>query len=195
MTTAINIIKDEHRSLGAVLHGFLYLVEEIEAGRLQPDFALLHAMRHYLEAFPERLHHPKEDGYLHPRMRMRSQEGAALLDALEQEHLRTRELTMDLATTLAQYEQTGSPGFAAFAAAVRAYADFHWAHMKREEEEVLPLAQRTLLPEDWTEIDAAFASNQDPIVAGEVSKEFRQLFRKIVTLAPPPIGVGPEPPA
>jgi len=195
MTSAINIIKDEHRSLGAVLHGLLYLVEEFEAGRLAPDFALLHAMLHYLQAYPERLHHPKEDSYLHPRMRERSQEGAALLDVLEAEHVRTRALTTDLLATLARYEETGSAGLVAFAQAVRAYADFHWAHMRREEDEVLPLALRTLLPEDWAEIDAAFAANQDPIVAGEVNQEFRQLFRKIVTLAPPPIGVGPEPPA
>lgn len=191
MTNAITIIKDEHRSLGAVLHGLLYLVEEIGAARQQPDFVLLHAMLRYIEAFPERLHHPKEDGYLHPRIRARSQEGAALLDALEQEHVRTRALTATLVGTLAAYERNGA--FAPFADAVKDYADFHWAHMQREEEQVLPLAQRTLLPEDWAEIDAAFASNRDPVVADEVSKEFRLLFRKIVTLAPPPIGVGPEP--
>jgi hemerythrin-like domain-containing protein len=151
-------------------------------------------MLHYIEAFPETLHHPKEDGYLHPRIRARSPGGAALLDALEVEHVRTRELATDLVTTLADYEQSGSAAFPAFAAAVRAYADFTWTHMQREEDEVLPLAQRILLPEDWAEIDQAFAANRDPIVAGEVSQEFRQLFRKIVTLAPPPIGVGPERP-
>jgi hemerythrin-like domain-containing protein len=194
MPIAINIIKDEHRSLAAVLHGLLYLVDEIEAGRTRPDFPLLKAMLHYIEAFPETLHHPKEDGFLHPRIRMRSPDGAALLDALEEEHVRTQALSADLANTLAAYENTGGADFAAFAAAVRAYADFTWAHMQREEEEVLPLAQRVLLPEDWAEIDAAFAANRDPIVAGEVSQEFRQLFRKIVTLAPPPIGVGPERP-
>jgi len=50
MPKALNVIKDEHRSLGAILRGFLYLVEEIRAGRMAPDFKLLHAMLYYLES-------------------------------------------------------------------------------------------------------------------------------------------------
>ena len=61
---AISIIQDEHRSLAAVLHGMLYLVREIgERGR-KPDFRLLDAMMYYIDTFPERFHHPKEDRYL-----------------------------------------------------------------------------------------------------------------------------------
>jgi hemerythrin-like domain-containing protein len=193
MPKALNIIKDEHRSLGAVLHGLLYLVDELEAGRMQADYTLLGAMLRYIEEFPETLHHPKEDRYLHPHIRLRSAEGAALLEALEQEHVHTRDLNNALATTFAAYQQSGSDGFAAFAEAVRNYSEFHWAHMKREEEEVLPLAQKVLLPEDWAEIAAAFSENQDPIVADDARKEFRALFRKIANLAPPPIGVGSPP--
>ena len=34
MTAAITIIKDEHRALGAVLHGLQYLIEQIrDAGQ------------------------------------------------------------------------------------------------------------------------------------------------------------------
>ena len=56
---AMRIIMDEHQALGAVLHAVRHLIGEIGAGRLKPDFALLEAMLHYLEAYPEKRHHPK----------------------------------------------------------------------------------------------------------------------------------------
>ena len=63
--------------------------------------------------------------------------------------------------------------------------------MRREEEQVLPLAAEALLPEDWEAIDAAFASNDDPVVGASAGKAFRELFRHLVAILPPPYGVGP----
>ena len=78
-----------------------------------------------------------------------------------------------------------------FIAAVEAYADFHWEHMRREEKEVLPLAAKHLTPSDWDAIDAAFLGHADPLVSESAGDDYRALFRKIVNLAPPPIGLGP----
>lgn len=58
---AIRIIRDEHRSLAAVLHGMLYLVHEIRDRGARPNFGLFGAMVFYVDAFPERFHHPKEE--------------------------------------------------------------------------------------------------------------------------------------
>ena len=64
--------------------------------------------------------------------------------------------------------------------------------MRKEEDEVLPMASRSLTAADWEAIDAAFLSNSDPVVGVPASKEFRELFRRIVAIAPPPWGVGPD---
>ena len=61
MHSALTVIRGEHRSLAAVLDGLRYLVHEIREGRIEPDFQLLFAMLDYIDAFPEKLHHPKED--------------------------------------------------------------------------------------------------------------------------------------
>jgi len=66
-----------------------------------------------------------------------------------------------------------------------------WAHMRKEEEVILPIAQKALLPSDWVEIDAAFRSNSDPLVGVNTRREFRELFRRVVTLMPAPMGLGP----
>ncbi len=92
MPEAIRIIHDEHRALAAVLQGLLHLVTEIDEGRMQPDFRVLAAMLHYIDAFPEKLHHPKEDEFLYRLLRARLAEPLPLLDELEAEHVRGRTL-------------------------------------------------------------------------------------------------------
>jgi hemerythrin-like domain-containing protein len=188
---ALDVIRAEHRSLAAVIHGLRHLVREVREHGARPDFGLLEAMLRYIDAFPERLHHPKEDRYLFRRLRERDPASARILDALEAEHATGARAIRELEAALARYRSEGAVGLPAFAALVDAYAAFHWEHMRKEELEVMPAAERHLLPEDWAEIDAAFGSHGDPLFGADAETEFGTLFRKIVDLAPPPIGVGP----
>jgi hemerythrin-like domain-containing protein len=189
MTAALEIIYDEHRALAAVLHGLLFLVGEVRAGK-SPDARLFRAILEYIEAFPEKLHHPKEDEYVYRLLRDRAPAAAKTLDELEEEHRQGRELIVRLADALSEYERNPA-AFEPFAGAAKEYADFHWAHMRKEEDVILPLAEKALTPEDWKEIDAAFRSNQDPLVGVDVQREFREVFRRLVNLLPAPIGLGP----
>jgi hemerythrin-like domain-containing protein len=191
MSAAIKIIEDEHRSIAAVLQALTWLTAEIGAARMTPDFALLEATLRYIAAFPEKLHHPKEDQHIYARLRKLRPDAGALIDELETEHVRGRAYIVELASALNRYRNAGSVGLPAFDAAVRTYAEFQWQHMRKEEEIALPLALKTLTAEDWKVIDAAFLSNDDPLVGFEAGKETRALFSRIVNLAPPPIGVGP----
>lgn len=191
MTAAITIIKDEHRALGAVLHGLQYLVGQIRDTGQAPDFALMKSMLDYIVAFPDRLHHPKEDEYVYRVLREREPSTAATLDELQDEHRRGPDFTRTLIDALEAYRRDAS-AFEAFGKAVSSYAAFEWAHMRKEEEVILPIAQKALQPADWTAIDAAFRSNADPMVGVDTQREFRELFRRVVNLMPAPMGLGPE---
>jgi hemerythrin-like domain-containing protein len=191
VASALAIIRDEHRSLAAVLHGLSFLVEEIRAGRAAPDFRLIRAMLRYVQEFPDRLHHPKEDEHLFRALRARDPSTAAFLDELEAEHVAGRVRATTLADALLAYEREGAGAFERFVGAVDAYATFHWEHMRKEEDVVLPRASAVLTPEDWAAIDAAFGSNADPLAGVDPRRELRELFRRIAAMAPPPIGVGP----
>jgi hemerythrin-like domain-containing protein len=68
-SNAIQTIRDEHRSISAVLHGLRYLAKQMVDSPVQPDFAVFRAMIRYIDEFPERLHHPKEEKYLFPGRR------------------------------------------------------------------------------------------------------------------------------
>ncbi len=191
---AIAIIQDEHRAITAVVEGLRHLVAAIAAGQAAADHALLAALLRYIEQFPERLHHPKEDDFLFARLRLRRPEAAPLLDALQQEHAIGRERFVELKAMWERYRDDPE-ALPAFADGVERYAHFHWRHMRREEDEVLPLAAAALAPDDWEAIDAAFASNDDPVVGVPASRAFRELFRHLAATMPPPYGVGPQAPA
>ena len=190
----LRILRDEHRTMAAVLHGFRYLVREIHAERAAPDFALLGSMLHYIDTFPERLHHPKEDAYLFRALRSRCQAAHNVLDRLESEHRAGAGKIRQLHQSLNRYQQGGPDEFHAFHAMVEAYCAFEFAHMRVEETEMMPLAERYLTAGDWDGIDRAFLDHEDPLFGIESSEGFRELFKRIVNLAPPPIGVGPTPP-
>jgi hemerythrin-like domain-containing protein len=190
---ALAIIRSEHLSIAAVLHGMLILAKQIEERGTAPDFNLFGAMIYYIDAFPERFHHPKEDAYLFSALRLRHPEAASLLDQLQSEHAIGARKIRAVEQAMVRYQQGGDAHLGAFLDAIRDYAEFHWKHMRAEENEVLPLAAKYLTAEDWEAIDAAFSDHKDQLLGLESAKEYATLFSRIVNLAPPPIGVGPEP--
>jgi branched-chain amino acid transport system ATP-binding protein len=157
-TSAIAVIRDEHRSIAAVLRGLVRHIEEVSAGELAPDFPLFMARFEYLEVVPERIHHPKEDQYLFRLLRQRTPEGLGIFDELEAEHAENAPMLARLRFRLEQFHQHGD--VLAFEQALKAYANFNWDHMGKEENIVLPLAERYLTPADWQLIDTAFAANR-----------------------------------
>lgn len=189
MRKAIHILRDEHRSISAVLQSLQHLARMAQDPAVKPDFAVFRAMIYYIDAFPERLHHPKEDNYLFARLLRRSDAARPLVDQLMAEHVLGAQLIRELERALLTFEETWPRGAEDFAAAVNAYAEFNWKHMRCEEHELLPLAEAALIEEDWQAIEAAFAENADPI-ADLRGGEFDQLFSRIVSLAPSPIGLG-----
>ena len=188
---ALRIIRDEHRSLAAVLDGMLYFVHQIRDRGAGPDFNLLGAMIYYIDTVPERFHHPKEEEYLFRFLRLRHPDAAAILDRLKLEHRTGADMIRTLAQALTRYQQGGAAEFFNFVAAMEAYAAFHWKHMGTEEKEVLPLAEKHLTAADWKIVDAAFLGHTDPLLGAETGPEREALFGRILKLAPPPIGMGP----
>jgi hemerythrin-like domain-containing protein len=188
MEKAVRIIYDEHRSISAVLNGLLALAREACKPEVRPEFPVLNAMIHYIDQFPERLHHPKEEQYLFARLAERAPEARVLIEELRAEHVRGAQLIRDLESALRVFEMNDWPSAAAFAAAAEAYARFHWEHMRKEEKQLLPLAERAFTAEDWAQVNAAFAGNQDPI-ADLREADFKDLFSRIVGLAPDPVGL------
>jgi len=189
MKEAISILKSEHRSISAVLHALKELARMAHDATARPRFQVLRSMLRYIDEYPEKLHHPKEDEHLFARLVVRAPETRLLVEELQAEHDEGARLIRELERALLFMEEGWPVGGREFRNAVEAYAEFHWKHMRKEEQQLLPLAERHLTAEDWKAIDAAFAANRDPI-AGMQERDFEKLFARIVSLAPDPVGLG-----
>jgi hypothetical protein len=61
--------------------------------------------------------------------------------------------------------------------------------MRKEERVLLPLAEGALTKEDWKIVAREFERNEDPI-SDLREKDFADLFSRIVSIAPAPVGLG-----
>ena len=189
-SSALDVIREEHLALAAMLRSLKLLLAQARREGALPDFGVLRAMLFYVDEFPERLHHPKESALLFVRLRERAPELATALARLDNDHARGEAAVREVEHALLAFEVMGESRRAAFEQAVDRYVEGYLAHMALEEAEILPAAKRWLTPEDWSELDAAFSANRDPLTGHQPADEYRELFHTIVHNAPAPIGLG-----
>lgn len=186
----IKIIREEHSALSAMLRSILLLLAQHRGHGSLPDFTALRSMLFYVDEFPEKRHHRKESELLFPKLRARTPLARDLLDRLDRDHARGERSIRDLEHVLLGFEMMGESRRKAFEEAAERYVQFYLAHMAVEEQEVLPLAERVLTAEDWSELDDAFSANRDPLAGHEPEPDYRALFTRIVNAVPAPIGFG-----
>nr|WP_319565057.1 universal stress protein [uncultured Rhodoferax sp.] len=183
---AVAIIQDEHRSLAAVVRGLLYLVEHAVAGKSTLDVPLALQMIHYIDAFPERLHHPKEDAYLFERLAARTSTCDAAIKELRAQHADGGAQVQAMQTAVEHFAAVqGDAGeaLAAVASAVNVFAQVQWNHMNLEEQTILPEARKHLTEQDWMLIYTAFSANGDPRFDADLGDGFKSLYSRIMNLA------------
>lgn len=180
---ALATIRDEHRSLAAVIHALQQLLDEAQRTNRPPGIELLRAMLFYIEQFPERLHHPKEDAYLFAKLRQRTHECDALIDGLEAQHREGAAQFAALKQEVQALESGAARALPRLVQAVQDFAQSQWAHMSAEENLLLPAASRHLQPGDWAEIAEAFGGNRDPRFGTETDASFADLASRLINLA------------
>ncbi len=188
---SIKIIHDEHDTLSAMLRSLRMMVERGPGNEPENFFDVLRAMLFYIDEFPERLHHTKESELLFPPVARLAPETREVIARLEKDHARGESAVRELQHLLLAWELVGDARRPAFDSATKRYLDFYLEHMRLEETLILPAAQRVLGESDWKELDAAFATNCDPLT-GKYPRDpiYDRLFSRIVMQAPAPIGLG-----
>ena len=144
MLAPLTTIRDEHRSLAAVIHGLEFVARQARDQGAPPSFPLLRAMLHYIEAFPEKLHHPKEDAYLFRKLRARTSEFDATLDELQRQHVDGHPIVEELARSIDAYEADPQGGLTGFSEAVDRFSTSQIEHMALESKVIIPAARRHL---------------------------------------------------
>ena len=189
--TSLQIIRDEHASLGAMLKSMRMLIKCGPADSPQRFFDCLRAMLFYIDEFPERLHHTKESTLLFPRVLEAAPGLQAAIAQLDSDHEQGEKAVRELQHLLLAWELMGDSRMQAFVTAGLRYLDFYQAHMHLEETLILPEAEKCLSEADWKQLDAAFRQNMDPL-GGKYppNSAYDRLFTRIVLRARVPVGLG-----
>jgi hemerythrin-like domain-containing protein len=189
---AVQIIRAEHAGVAAVLRSLRMMMAQGAGDEPERFFDVVRAMLFYIDEFPEKLHHPKESNLLFPLLARKAPELVPVIDRLEQDHAGGEGRVRELQHLLLAWELIGESRRMVFVKAADEYINFYLNHMRIEETEILPVAERVLAAGDWVELDEAFERTRDPLAGGTTDSRFDRLFTRIVLAAPAPIGVGRE---
>ena len=94
--TSLQIIRDEHASLAAMLQSMRMMVDRGPADNAENFFDVMRAMLFYIDEFPERLHHPKESNLLFPRVAKAVPQVMGTVDRLERDHMHSEKSVRDV---------------------------------------------------------------------------------------------------
>jgi hemerythrin-like domain-containing protein len=179
--SSLQTIRDEHTALSTMLHALGGLMDRGPGDEPERYFDVMRATLFYIDEFPERKHHPKESQLLFPRIALRSSACREVLERLEKDHAGSERAIRELQHLLLAWELVGDSRRQAFEEAARKYLQQYQSHMQLEDSVVLPLAEQVLDEADWLLLDAAFASNCDPLT-GKYPRDpiYDRLFTRIV---------------
>jgi hemerythrin-like domain-containing protein len=188
--TASRMIRDQHASIAAVLRSLELMIARGPGDEPTRFFDVLRAMLFYIDEFPERQHHPRESNLLFPQLLRAAPELMPVVQALEADHVQGEAKVRQLQHLLLAWELLGESRRPEFVQAAREYVRFYLDHMRTEEAQLLPAAERLLTHAQWLELEKAFRADSDPLAEGPRDPAFDRLFTRIVLTAPAPIGVG-----
>lgn len=166
MTSALQVIRDEHGAVMAVLRSISMMLDRGPGDHPESFFDVMRARLFYIDEFPERLHHPSESNVLFPKLVRVRPDLLPMIERLEHDHMQGEASVRELQHLLLAWELLGEPRREKFVDAAREYIEFYLAHMRAEETHLLPIAQAALDAADWAELDAEFVRGRDPLVSG-----------------------------
>jgi hemerythrin-like domain-containing protein len=143
-----------------------------------PHYQLMLDIMYYMTHYSDVLHHPKED-LMFARMKARDANVGPTIHELTIQHTQLRDMGEAMVRALDDVVIGSIASRERIEATVRAYVSALRSHMRTEESEILPRAERLLTESDWTDIDAAIASFDDPLFGSEVQERYAGLREQI----------------
>ena len=181
--TAIELIKRDHRALVQVLELLRHLLRDISARHTDADFHLLSLALYYIDDFPCRVHHPKEDEYLYAAVRRNTRQLDACLEQLEAEHSADRGAVLELHRRLVLFQAGARGALENFRSEVERYATTLGEHMRREEA-LLDDPRLRISDAEWVAMAEAFSAEDEPLFGATPRREFAILHHRIINLLP-----------
>lgn len=152
---------------------------ELIANNGDPDLFLMADIAHYIQNYPDLIHHPKEDIVFNV-FKKRASKGLDIVEQLQADHQslpnETKELYEILKTTA---NSTSLVSRKELKSKIIHFLKIERKHMNLEEEVLFPLIKETLTEEDWDSIDAASEKQSDPLFGEHTECCYENLYKSI----------------
>ncbi|MBI1732837.1 MAG: hemerythrin domain-containing protein [Gammaproteobacteria bacterium] len=181
MNSVINRIQQDHQNTERLLQ----LIERETAHLEHGDFTnvpLLSDIMHYFVNYPDLYHHPLED-QVFAVMKKRDPSSAAKVDQLYSEHVQMAEASEGLLERTMELQGNAVTPRGKLVQEFRDYVRQYRAHMNREEQELLPAAEKVLEAADWKSLEKQFATGADPLFGQILQRQYQSLYKVIMAEA------------
>ena len=173
MAAVIDILREEHRNIARLLEALDHQID-VFAQVGEPDYDVICGISDYFLEYPDLCHHPKEDIIVDILKRQYPNEIGTVGDLLR-EHRMIHERAFRFRDMVGALLSATDIARSSVVNAARQFIEAERRHMEREEEHFLPLAERVLTPEDWSNIEGRLANGRDPLFGERVEKRFNNL--------------------
>jgi hemerythrin-like domain-containing protein len=177
MNSPVDLWHAEHRDFARLLELVQKDLAVFRSGGA-PNYDLMRDIVQYLRNFPDRYHHPREE-IAFRRLALRDPQARERLARLEQEHRVIAAAGDALLKCLDEIAGEAWLPRSAVEASAATYLAYYQMHIGKEEEDILPLADKLLTAEDWGAVSAARPSGPDPLFGASPEPRFRELRRQI----------------
>lgn len=145
---ATDVLEEEHRVIQRMADSLVVIGEEIEQGKLV-ESKTLHILGQFLDVFVEQCHHRKEEGYLFTLLEKKGVPVSGCpLAVLHHEHDKLHALVSQYADSTEVYIATQGAAKASLITTIHALLEILPGHIWKEENLLLPMANKVLTPDD-----------------------------------------------
>lgn len=163
----------EHKVIAAMMNALEAETAAFEAAGAF-DLELVGLILRYMDEYPDSFHHPKEE-VLFDAAEARDEALGVRLRGLRGQHDALPGLTQQLMVVMNAIEFGQSMPREEVLAALRAYIAQQRAHIATERDDVFPLLESVLQPEDWALAERRSAQMEDPLAGGRDPGPYKRL--------------------
>ena len=171
-------IHNEHKYMGVLMKILKEQIRNMKQNR-DVDYSIMFDIMHYMNNFPDRFHHPREDLILH-LMLEKSDELHPVIEQLFEEHIliaaKGRKILSDLKSILKEHSEIKQTRLQAES---HDYVRAILEHISLEENVVFKKATLILKPSDWEKISTQSETIEDPIFGKKIEERYKNIYQHL----------------
>jgi hemerythrin-like domain-containing protein len=182
MTTATEVLRQEHQSIKAMLDFTERLAGKISRGEQAPPPEVLARVMEFIRLFVEQCHHSKEENLLFPMLEKKGIPATGgPLGVMLMEHDRARSLIQEMAEAEATYSGDGENSGKRWTRAAWDYSDLMYGHFGKEEDILFRMADNLLSPEEQAALTSEFEKLEIEKIGPDRHEQLRAMMEELIS--------------